>query len=275
MLLSQTAYFEKAGKETGDWGPCLAAQRCKRKTTLGSLFWSQVQQPSPLRHTSPLNRHLSNYMKQVTFAEMSLSHQRIASGDDHLRGLESRPADMKQCGEHCGEKAYRSTEGWHKGCSSWGRRYAIPTTPTTRRLNGPTCQEQKTSPTIFPPLHMWFCMSTKTKDDNEMVTKKQNITHLKKKGSQVERDCLCNPTCTYTPGLWRWRIFSRISFWRMSQVTVRSKYSTKGWPNLEQFQSTQWSTQKATGSWVTRFSSLILVFFPTAVSISAAVSTDI
>lgn len=35
---------------------------------------------------------------------------------------------------------YLSTEGWQSGCSSWGSRYVIPTTPTTRRVKGPTCR---------------------------------------------------------------------------------------------------------------------------------------
>lgn len=33
---------------------------------------------------------------------------------------------------------YLSTVGWHKGCSSWGSKYVIPTTLTTRKLNGHT-----------------------------------------------------------------------------------------------------------------------------------------
>lgn len=33
---------------------------------------------------------------------------------------------------------YLSTEGWQRGCSSWGKRYVIPTTPTTRKVKGPT-----------------------------------------------------------------------------------------------------------------------------------------
>lgn len=39
-------------------------------------------------------------------------------------------------------------------------------------------------------------------------------------------------TCTRTPGRKRCRIFSKISFWSTSHVTVRSKYRIKGFPNL-------------------------------------------
>lgn len=37
------------------------------------------------------------------------------------------------------EGFYLSTVGWHRGCSSWGSKYVIPTTLTTRKLNGHTC----------------------------------------------------------------------------------------------------------------------------------------
>lgn len=40
-------------------------------------------------------------------------------------------------------------------------------------------------------------------------------------------------TCTKTPGRKRCRIFSKISFWSTSHVTVRSKYRMKGLPNLQ------------------------------------------
>lgn len=40
-------------------------------------------------------------------------------------------------------------------------------------------------------------------------------------------------TCTKTPGRKRCRIFSKISFWSTSHVTVRSKYRINGLPNLQ------------------------------------------
>ncbi len=45
-------------------------------------------------------------------------------------------------------------------------------------------------------------------------------------------------TCTKTPGRKRCRIFSKISFWSTSHVTVRSKYRINGLPNLQELQKT-------------------------------------
>lgn len=49
----------------------------------------------------------------------------------------------------------------------------------------------------------------------------------------VSERCVQAYTCTITPGRRRWRIFSRISFWSTSQVTVCSKYRMNGLPNLQ------------------------------------------
>lgn len=48
--------------------------------------------------------------------------------------LPAGTADVSVC-------SHLSTAGWRSGCSSWGSKYVIPTTLTTRRLKGHTCVE--------------------------------------------------------------------------------------------------------------------------------------
>lgn len=100
-----------------------------------------------LRRKSIKNRqaliHLGSILTSIprlsrpTYSRSSINLRRI----DHNPGHATRKVALPPSGE---KWDYLSTEGWQSGCSSWGNRYVIPTTPTTRRVKGPTCTGLRT-----------------------------------------------------------------------------------------------------------------------------------